>query len=181
MQGLLAHRRATWRYGSHNFCIRKDNFLYRHAVFYWFVTLVNGLNLCHDMPEFIWPEFMPEFMPWFRLPKVTNQCLHMPPSTALAWIYAMICLNLFGLNLCLNLCHEFMPEFMSWFIIIFYIIPQIFKISQNSTIVLLINELNPVPTLYSDTQSCLPLSLRPAVPRQRKPPTDRSFQADQLN
>ena len=53
-------------------------------------------------------------------------------------------------------------------------------IGQNSTRVRLINELNQVPTLYSDTQGCLPLSLIPAVPLQRKSHTDRSFQADKL-
>ena len=41
-------------------------------------------------------------------------------------------------------------------------------------------DMKPVPTIFSDSQKCVPKSLLPTVTKQRKPPTIRVLQEDEL-
>ena len=41
-------------------------------------------------------------------------------------------------------------------------------------------DMKPVPTIFSDSQKCVPKSLSPTVTKQRKQPTIRVLQEDEL-
>ena len=53
-------------------------------------------------------------------------------------------------------------------------------LKKNDNRTRLIMNLNPIPTLFSNNQQCLPVSVLPTISKIRKSPTERVFQEDEL-